>query len=63
MKKLSMLRRVGTFACALALAVFVWGCGQNTITGVDDRDAQYGTATPPPPADGSGNDSGTDKWW
>ena len=59
MKKRSMLRRLGTFLSALSIAAFLWGCGQNTITGVDARaDVPLTPAEEDPPGDG-----GTDGWW
>ena len=60
--KRSIVRRIGTVLCTLAIAAFIWGCGQNTVTGVDhDQLALDPTEAPPPDDDGGEGDPG--KWW
>ena len=59
MKKRSMVSRLVALLSTLAIASMFWGCGQDTITGVDQREAPLQTAEDGgPPADGS-----TDGWW
>ena len=59
MKKRLLARRLGTFLSALAIASMFWGCGTDTITGVDLREAPLQTAeNDGPPTDGDGS-----KWW
>ena len=59
MKKRMLVRRLGTFLCALAISAFMWGCGTDTITGVDQREAPLQTAE----NDGPPTDGGNDGWW
>jgi hypothetical protein len=62
--KRSIVRRIGTVLCALAIAVFVWGCGQNTVTGVDQDQLALEPLNGPLPDDGSGGGDGDNNgWW
>ena len=59
MKKRTMARRLVAALSTLAIASMFWGCGQDTITGVDQREAPLQTAE----NDGTPTDGGTDGWW
>jgi hypothetical protein len=59
MKKHSMVKRLVASLSILALASFLWGCGENSITGVDEREVPLETSQ----NDDTPVDDGTDKWW
>jgi len=58
MKKKSVLYRFGMSMTVLALAAFLWGCGQAAPTGVDLRDVSAPTGHDGPADDGNDSD-----WW
>lgn len=65
MRKHSTIRRLVTLLSVLAVASFLWGCGQTAPTGVDYREASLTTATAdnPPPADNGGTTDDNNGWW
>jgi len=60
MNKHSVLYRFGMSMTVLALAAFLWGCGQTVPTGVDLRDISAPTGHDDPTDGGESNDP---DWW
>jgi hypothetical protein len=64
MRKKELFRRLGAVLTVLAIAAFLWGCGQTAPTAVDLQEQSFAPAGQDDPDDGGDDGEGqNDGWW